>query len=238
MVKRIILVLVIMCSFSGVCMAENTTYPVIIQNGTPQEVSDMIVQLIALRTQGKASITASTPNSLTLMAVVQTRQGLLQIPYDVEHYLSFTFVKTANGTILNASQTARPTGSSSLIAINSRETELILKTIKGLLDGQYMFGFECEKKKHNGGYKLTKITTDGAFDKAGFQVGDILIKIDNVSVKGGYYDFCASDKYHIDSLKEQNMSFTVKRNDVEITKNVVSLFQNAEQVRNSVLIPR
>lgn len=237
MLKRLILTLILICSFSNFCFAE-TISPVIIQNASTEEVSDMIAQVIALRSQGKASITASTPNSLTLMSILQVKQGLLGIPCNVERYISFTFAKTPNGIILNASQTARLENSSTLIPANVDETSYILKSIKSLFDGRYTFGFDCEKNKHNGGYKITSIVPGGAFDKAGFKVNDILIKVDNITVKGGYYEFFPSSKCHIDSLKEQSMPFTVKRNNTVITQTATSSFESADKVRASTLVPR
>lgn len=205
----------------------------IVIDGVPPEVVKSKILDMFQRSRTNVMVENLSDNTSTYIFTSTMSYGMFNTETaTIEDHVNFVHTPLENGTNLSINITRTITaimGQTQTMPMNDTTAELeALHSIKAVLNGGYFFGFDVDTEKKNGGYVISDVEKDGAFDKAGIKAGDILIAVDNKKVK--------SDKktnninFSPDPLYQSTHMFTIIHNNTKKDHEISSIFKTPEDI--------
>lgn len=197
-----------------------------IENATPPMIRSYLIEKMSNLGEN-INIENLTENSVTFDFTRTKFGGLIAIfVKDVENKVTFTFTPMETGVLLtyNAVARAHTLDGQELVAPTSSELAEIsfLESVKINFDGGFLYGFALGAKKKDGGFPIVSVTPNSPIDRAGLKVGDIITKIDGVTLK--YDKRIGLHNFQTTIYEPKELVLTVKTGKVEKDYTVTSTF--------------
>lgn len=202
-----------------------------IENATPSMIRSYLIENMSKMGEN-INIENLTDDSITFDLTRTKIKGLAALfVMDAENKITLTFTPSEKGTLLtyNAVGRAHTVDGHEIVApTSSPQSEMyFLESIKINFDGGYLYGFVLSEQKKDGGFPLLSVAPNSPLDKAGLKVGDVITKVNGISLK---YD--KRNKLHnfqTTIYEPRALTFTVKYGKTEKDIVVTSVFFDPEK---------